>query len=277
MCPDQRGIVASVSQKMSDLEINIARNSQFTDVGTGVFCMRTRLEPQGKPYSADEIRDRLQPIANRLNASLKVRAENENKRALVMVSQYDHCLVDLIYRRRTGELPIDIPVVVSNHSKLASIPTSASIDFVHVPTEDKDAAEATLRKLIVEHNIDFVVLARYMQILSPEFCHDFSSQIINIHHSFLPGFKGANPYARAWERGVKVIGATAHYVTEHLDEGPIIAQSTEPVSHRDSAQTMMVKGRDIERKVLASAVLAHCEDRIFVPGGSTGRRTVVFE
>ncbi len=276
-CPDRRGIVALVSQKLADLDVNIARNSQFSDTGTGMFCMRTRLELQGTPFSPERLQVELEPVAKQLDASLSIRAEEDHARALILVSKYDHCLVDLIYRRQTGEIPIEIPIVASNHEVLEDIATAASIEFEHVPADNKERSEQRIRSLISQHDIDLIVLARYMQILSPEFCRDFEGQIINIHHSFLPGFKGANPYGRAWERGVKLIGATAHYVTADLDEGPIIAQATEPVSHRDSSQSMMVKGRDIERRVLASAVLAHCEDRIFLLGQEGNFRTVVFE
>ncbi len=276
-CPDRRGIVALVSQTLADLDVNIARNSQFGDTGTGMFCMRSLLELQGTRYSPEELREQLEPVAEQLDASLSIRAEENHHRALVLVSKYDHCLVDLFYRQQTGEIPIEIPVVASNHDELRGIAEAASTEFEHIPADDKSASEKRLRQLIAQHDIDLIIMARYMQILSPEFCRDFEGKVINIHHSFLPGFKGANPYGRAWERGVKLIGATAHYATADLDEGPIIAQATEPVSHRDTSQTMMVKGRDIERRVLASAVLAHCEDRIFLLGQVGNFRTVVFE
>ena len=193
-----------------------------------------------------------------------------------MVSKYDHCLVDLLYRRGTGELQVDFPLVVSNHADLRDIALRAGADFEHIPVTKatKPEAEARLLELVESHNIDFVVLARYMQILSDDICTQLDGNIINIHHSFLPGFKGAKPYHQAWERGVKLIGATAHFVTADLDEGPIIAQDVAEVDHGDSADQMVVRGRDIERLVLSRAVKHAAEDRIFLLNNS---RTVILD
>jgi formyltetrahydrofolate deformylase len=189
-----------------------------------------------------------------------------------MVSTEDHCLVDLLYRHANGELPIDIPVIVSNHESAAEVASHYGIAFAHIPVTSKPEAEAALRGLIEDHSVDVVILARYMQILSDGFCADFEGRIINIHHSFLPGFKGARPYHQAFERGVKLIGATAHFVTADLDEGPIIEQDVERVSHSHTADDLAEIGRDIERVVLARAVRLYAEDRVLLDG----QRTVVF-
>jgi formyltetrahydrofolate deformylase len=189
-----------------------------------------------------------------------------------MVSTEDHCLVDLLYRHANGELPIDIPVIVSNHESAAEVASHYGITFAHIPVTSKSEAEAALRGLIEDHSVDVVILARYMQILSDGFCADFEGRIINIHHSFLPGFKGARPYHQAFERGVKLIGATAHFVTADLDEGPIIEQDVERVSHSHTADDLAEIGRDIERVVLARAVRLYAEDRVLLDG----QRTVVF-
>jgi formyltetrahydrofolate deformylase len=222
------------------------------------------------------VAERLAPTAAGLGGDLRVRREDHRRRALVMVSKFDHCLLDLLYRVRTGELPIELPVVVSNHPDLREVVEREGIEFVHVPVtaDTKGEAEARLAALVEAHEVDLIVLARYMQVLSDDFCARHPARIINIHHSFLPGFKGAKPYHQAWERGVKLTGATAHFVTAELDEGPIIVQDVEAVSHRHSPEQMATRGRDIERRVLAAAVTAFAEDRIFLLAND---RTVVFE
>jgi formyltetrahydrofolate deformylase len=191
-----------------------------------------------------------------------------------MVSRFDHCLVDLLYRWEIGELPVDIPLVVSNHEDLRGIVEARGIPFIHLPVtrDTKPAAEARLFALVEEYDVDLVVLARYMQVLSDDACRRLSGRVINIHHSFLPGFKGAKPYHQAYERGVKLIGATAHFVTADLDEGPIIEQDVARVSHAQDAETLVALGRDVERVVLARAVRLYAEDRVML----TGARTVVF-
>ncbi len=203
-----------------------------------------------------------------------MRREDQRQRVLVMVSKYDHCLVDLLYRWRAGELAIDIPVVVSNHPDLGDMVAGHGIAFEHVPVtaETRSEADARLMELVDRHDIDLVVLARYMQVLSEGVCLALAGRAINIHHSFLPGFKGAKPYHQAWQRGVKLIGATAHYVTPELDEGPIIDQDVARVSHAHTPEQMLIIGRDLERLVLSRAVKAHAEGRVFL----LGRRTVVF-
>jgi formyltetrahydrofolate deformylase len=271
-CPDRPGIVASISQGLLGLDANILENAQFSDEATATFCMRTRFET---PIAQSaEIAEALAPRAAALRAELHVRPEDERLRVLVMVSKVDHCLLDLLYRVGMDEMPIDVPLVVSNRTDLAETAARHGIPFEHVPVtpETRAVAEARLLDLVADHRIDLVVLARYMQILSDEVCERLAGRIINIHHSFLPSFVGARPYHQAWERGVKLIGATAHYATADLDEGPIIDQDVARVSHSHTPQQMQVVGRDLERVVLSRAVRAHAESRVFL----LGHRTVVF-
>ena len=272
VCPDRPGIVHSVSEGLLEVDANILENAQFGDQPTGTFCMRTRFETPIDDSAS--IVAMLQPRATALRADLAVRREDRRCRTLVLVSKYDHCLVDLLYRLRTGELSIDIPVVVSNHPDLEETVVGQGIPFEYVPVtpETRDDADARLLDLVAKHEIDLVVLARYMQILSPGVCGELGGRAINIHHSFLPGFKGAKPYHQAWQRGVKLIGATAHYVTADLDEGPIIDQDVARVTHSQDPGQMLIIGRDLERLVLSRAVKAHAEGRVFL----LGRRTVVF-
>ncbi len=269
VCPDRPGIVASISQGLVELDANILENAQFGDQPTGMFCMRTRFETPVE--SSVWVEDALAPRSSALGATVAVRREDHNQRVLVMVSKYDHCLVDLLYRWRAGELAIDIPLVVSNHPDLGDLVTSHGIAFEELRPSAAEA-DARLLELTEKHQIDLVVLARYMQVLSEPVCRELAGRIINIHHSFLPGFKGAKPYHQAWQRGVKLIGATAHYVTADLDEGPIIDQDVARVSHAHTPDQMLIIGRDLERLVLSRAVKAHAEGRVFL----LGRRTVVF-
>ncbi|HEY8548041.1 MAG TPA: formyltetrahydrofolate deformylase [Acidimicrobiales bacterium] len=271
-CPDRPGIVASVAEGLLALDGNILENAQFRDEATTTFVMRTRFStPVEDP---DEIAAALGPRVEALGAELHVRPVERRMRVLVMVSKVDHCLLDLLYRVGMDEMPIDVRLVVSNHTDLADTAARHGIPFVHVPVtpETRDRAEDRLLELVEEHDVELVVLARYMQILSPRVCDALAGRIINIHHSFLPGFAGARPYHQAWEHGVKLIGATAHYVTAELDDGPIIDQDVARVSHTHTVRQMQVVGRDLERVVLSHAVRAHAEDRVFV----LGRRTVVF-
>jgi formyltetrahydrofolate deformylase len=271
-CPDRPGIVASIAEGLLELDGNILENAQFGDQPTATFCMRTRVETPVE--SAEQVEQALRPRASALGADLQVRPEGRRSRTLVMVSKVDHCLLDLLYRVEMRELPIDIPIVVSNHTVLADTVARHGIGFEHVPVtpESRAQAEAALLDLVAAHDIDLVVLARYMQVLSDGLCRALAGRVINIHHSFLPGFAGARPYQQAWERGVKLIGATAHYVTPELDEGPIIDQDVARVTHSQTAEQMQVVGRDLERLVLSRAVKAHAEGRVFL----LGRRTVVF-
>ena len=269
-CPDRPGIVASIAQGLYELGANIVDNAQFGDEPSGLFCMRTRFEV-GR--DAADVEAELRPRATALSAVMRVRRIDEHPRVLVMVSKHDHCLVDLLHRWSAGELPVDISLVVSNHPDLEPIVAAAGIDFEHVPVTPatKPDAEARLVQLVEERSIDLVVLARYMQVLSDDLCAGLSGRAINIHHSFLPGFKGARPYHQAWDRGVKLIGATAHFVTAELDEGPIIDQDVARVTHAVTADDMVVLGKDLERIVLSRAVKAWAEGRVFL----AGKRTVV--
>ena len=224
--------------------------------------------------SAEEVEQHLLAALTPFEPTLTLRPESLRRRMLVMVSKFDHCLVDLLYRHETGELPVDIPLVVSNHPDLQRLVEHHGIPFVLLPVtrDTKPEAEAQLLRLVEQYDVDFVVLARYMQVLSDDLCRALEGRVINIHHSFLPGFKGAKPYHQAYARGVKLIGATAHYVTADLDEGPIIEQEVTRVTHAATPETLVALGRDTERLVLARAVRRHAEDRVLL----VGPRTVVF-
>ncbi|MGY8638495.1 formyltetrahydrofolate deformylase [Bradyrhizobium sp. 14AA] len=274
-CPDGAGIVASVSNALFEAGCNIIDAQQFGDTETGRFFMRVvfdRLE-QAKPQA--EIAASIEDLAKRLNMAFTLRAGSAKKRVMLLVSKFDHCLADLLYRWRTGELQMEVTAIVSNHA-LEHLSSSelGELPFYHLPVtkQNKMEQEARIWELVQETGADLVVLARYMQILSDGLSAKLSGRCINIHHSFLPGFKGAKPYHQAHERGVKLIGATAHYVTSDLDEGPIIEQDVERITHRDTPEDLVRKGRDIERRVLASAVRHHLEDRVML----NGRKTVVF-
>ncbi|MFJ9708795.1 formyltetrahydrofolate deformylase [Streptomyces sp. NPDC101234] len=271
-CPDQPGIVHALSAGINESKGNILESAQFSDPATGTFTVRVLLETP--VADAEGLRDELSLRLARFDPVLSLRPEEQRRRVLLMVSKFDHCLVDLLYRWDLGELPVDIPLIVSNHLDLAPIAERYGIPFVRLPVtrDTKPEAEAELLRLVAEHRVDFVVLARYMQVLSDDLCRRLSGRVINIHHSFLPGFKGAKPYHQAHERGVKLIGATAHFVTADLDEGPIIEQDVVRVGHRHTAPELVSIGRDVERIVLARAVRLHAEDRVVL----TGSRTVVF-
>jgi formyltetrahydrofolate deformylase len=271
-CADARGIVAGFATGLLELDANIIANKQFTDHATNTFVMRTVFEDDLD--DPQQIIDHLAPRVQEFGARLRVRRVDDRPRVMILVSKYDHCLLDLLNRHHSGELEADIPIVVSNHEDLRDIVEREGIEFRYVPVSPETGTQSDeeLLSLIEEFRIDLVVLARYMQILSPNVCDRLAGRIINIHHSFLPGFKGGRPYHQAWERGVKLIGATAHYVTADLDEGPIITQDVTPVNHADTPASMVTAGRDIERLVLSRAVRAHVEERVFL----IGHRTVVF-
>ncbi|HEY0104989.1 MAG TPA: formyltetrahydrofolate deformylase [Rhizomicrobium sp.] len=272
-CPDRRGIVARVSRFLFDGGCNIIDSSQFGDRGNGHFFLRIFFESEsGKPIA--EVEQAFAPIAQEFEMDAHFYDAAKKTRTLIMVSKFGHCLVDLLYRIRIGALPIDVPLIVSNHRDFADMAAASGIPFRYLPvtSENKVEQEAALNEIMEGKNIDLVVLARYMQVMSKDFCRRWSGQIINIHHSFLPSFKGARPYQQAYERGVKLIGATGHYVTEDLDEGPIIEQEVERVTHAMSPEEYAAVGRDIESRVLARAVKWHAEHRVLM----NGRRTVVF-
>ena len=270
-CADQPGIVHAMTSAVLACGGNIIENQQFTDEPTNTFVMRTRFETT---QGIDAARKSLNDGLGKFSPTLHIRPTQSKPRALVLVTKESHCLRDLLYLLELGELPIEIPVVVSNHEELRSLVESHGFTFIHLPVtaQTKAAQEKELLALIEKHSIDFVVLARYMQVLSNDFCTALPGRIINIHHSFLPGFKGAKPYHQAHARGVKIIGATAHFVTAHLDEGPIIEQDVAHVSHTSTPDDLIALGRDIERRVLAKAVKLYAQDRIFI----VGERTVVF-
>ncbi|APH71393.1 formyltetrahydrofolate deformylase [Aquibium oceanicum] len=274
-CANRPGIVAAVSKVIFEAGGNIADLQQFDDPDSGQFFSRVVFGAADAPLTEGQVRGLLSPIMERFGMTWSLRAQNARRRVLLMASRFDHCLADLLYRWRMGELNMEVAGIVSNYPRETYPNLSfGDIPFHHLPVTKATKAEQEekLSRLIADEKVDLVVLARYMQILSEEMSSRLSGRCINIHHSFLPGFKGAKPYHQAYERGVKLIGATAHYVTSDLDEGPIIEQDTERVSHRDSAAEFVRKGRDIERRVLARAVRAHLEDRVLL----NGMRTIVF-
>jgi formyltetrahydrofolate deformylase len=272
-CPDRRGIVAEVSRFLFEQDCNILDSQQFGDRGNGRFFLRVHCVSEGKS-NLDQLEGDFAPIAKKFAMQAQFFDNARKTRALIMVSRFGHALVDLLYRVRIGAIAMEVPLIVSNHVDFADVAAAQSIPFVYMPVtrDNKAGQEARLAALMAEHGVDLVILARYMQILSDDFCRARLGGIINIHHSFLPSFKGANPYTQAHERGVKLIGATAHYVTGDLDEGPIIEQSVQRVTHALSPEDYVSVGRDIESSTLARAVKWHCEHRILL----NGRKTVVF-
>jgi formyltetrahydrofolate deformylase len=268
-CKDQPGIVHAMTTAVLAARGNIIENQQFTDPTTQDFVMRTRFESD---LDLAKVREVLESGLGQFKPKLSLRSAAKQKKAIILVTKESHCLRDLLYLQELGELPIEIPAVVSNHGDLRTLVESHGIKFIDQSKLAKEDAEAEISKLVTELEIDLVVLARYMQILTKEFCEKMFGRIINIHHSFLPGFKGAKPYHQAHARGVKIIGATAHFVTPDLDEGPIIDQDVAHVTHASTPEDLIATGRDIERRVLSRAVRDFAEDRIFI----VGDKTVVF-
>jgi formyltetrahydrofolate deformylase len=274
-CPDHRGVVAAVSNFIALHNGNIVDADQHVSDPPGSrFFMRMEIESQGFGLGRDEFEAAFSPLARQHGMTWRVRYADRPRRMAILVSKYAHCLLDLLWRWESGELDAEIPLVISNHPDLADKVQSHGIPYHHLSVAKgaKAEQEARVVKLLSEHDIDVVVLARYMQILSAEFLDAIGRPVINIHHSFLPAFVGASPYHQAYTRGVKIIGATAHYVTAELDAGPIIHQDVAHISHRDGVEDMIRIGREVERRVLAQAVRWHLEDRIIVDGV----RTVVF-
>jgi len=272
-CEDRIGIVADVSRFLFEHRCNIVDSAQFGDPDNGRFFMRTSFQAQS-PLKRDALDKDFAPVREKFGMDAAFHIQGAKLPTLVLVSRFGHCLNDLIYRHKIGALPVDIRAIVSNHSDFADVAETAKIPFHHLPVtaDTKAAQEAALLNIAREQGVELIVLARYMQVLSAEFCARYSGRIINIHHSFLPSFKGARPYQQAHARGVKLIGATAHYVTSNLDEGPIIEQAVERVTHDFSVDDMVAAGRDLESVVLARAVKWHAEHRILPNRG----RTVVF-
>jgi formyltetrahydrofolate deformylase len=271
-CADQPGIVRSLAEGIVRAKGNITESAQFSDPPTGLFCLRTAFESPEEDIEA--IRSLVAGAVRRFQPVLTLRRESSRRRVLVMASRFDHCVRDLLYRWDIGELPADVRLVVSNHETCRPIAERYGLPYHHIPVTaaTKPEAERRLFSLVTDHEIDVVVLARYMQVLSDEACRRLEGRAINIHHSFLPGFKGARPYHQAYERGVKLIGATAHFVTPDLDEGPIIEQDVARVGHGHTPEELVAIGRDVERLVLARAVRLYAEDRVLLAGA----RTVVF-
>ncbi len=274
VCPDRPGLVSKITSWISNYGGNIKHSDHHTDQDAGLFLSRIEWNAQGYPFNKTEINYELEKIIGNINGTFNVNYSDEIPNVAIFVSKQNHCLLDLLWRVRNGELKMKVPLIISNHPELKSIANDFKAEYIYFDTSKKSKEE--IERLILEflnkYDIKLVVLAKYMQILSDSFLKEFSS-IINIHHSFLPAFKGSQPYHRAWKRGVKLIGATAHYVTEELDEGPIIEQCTVSVSHRDEVEDLIRKGRDIERVALARAVRLHLNHQVFV----YERKTAVFD
>ena len=272
-CPSTKGIVAAIANYMADNDCNITDSSQFDDTETGQFFMRMSFENDGS-RDLDGLTRGFQAAAEKFGMTYEFHDQSVKMKVVIMVSRFGHCLNDLLYRWRIGALPIDIVAVISNHLDYQKVVVNHDIPFhcIKVTPQNKPQAEAQIMAVVEETGADLIVLARYMQILSDEMCRKMSGRIINIHHSFLPSFKGANPYKQAYERGVKLIGATSHYVTADLDEGPIIEQDTVRVTHAQSPNDYVSLGRDVEAAVLARAIHAHIHRRVML----NGTKTVVF-
>ncbi|TMV91405.1 formyltetrahydrofolate deformylase [Thioclava sp. BHET1] len=272
-CPSTRGIVAGIANVLADQGCNITDSHQYDDLRTGQFFMRVNFVSE-TGVAEEAIREAFTPVAESFSMDWAIRNSGAKMKVILMVSNFGHCLNDLLYRWRIGALPIEIVGVVSNHLTYQKVVVNHDIPFHHIKVtkENKPEAEARLLSVVEESGADLVVLARYMQILSDALCQKMSGRIINIHHSFLPSFKGANPYKQAYERGVKLIGATAHYVTADLDEGPIIEQDTVRITHAQSPEDYVSLGRDVEAQVLSRAIHAHIHHRVFI----NENKTVVF-
>lgn len=274
VCQDRKGIVAAVANSIASQDCNILESSQYGDAMTGRFFMRIALSAPGD-MTEQAFANAFTPVAAAFHLDWQLHNAKQKKRAIIMVSQGGHCLNDLLYRTSTGRLPLEVTSVVSNHTIWQRRAEHDGIPFIHLPVtpENKGEQEAKLLTLADEQQVDLIILARYMQVLSDTLCRKLDGRVINIHHSFLPGFKGAKPYHRAYERGVKMVGATAHYVTPDLDEGPIITQDVSVVDHADTVEDLIAQGQDTESRVLARAVKLHLEHRVML----NGNRTVVFK
>jgi formyltetrahydrofolate deformylase len=274
-CPDRKGIVATVSQFLFERDANILHADQHQDAEQGLFLMRVEWDLAEFRTPIEQFADQFAPIVQRFQMRWRLELSSIRPKLALFVSKYDHCLADLLYRHQSGELDCDVPLIISNHPEAEPIARFYNIPFHHVPVPRGAKAEAEIRQLALlkQHAADFVALARYMQILSPDFVAHYPNRIINVHHSFLPAFSGARPYHHAYQRGVKLIGATSHYITAELDEGPIIEQDVTRISHRDQLEDLIQKGRDLEKVVLSRAVRWHIDHRILV----YGKKTVVFD
>jgi formyltetrahydrofolate deformylase len=273
-CPDRKGLVATISDFIFRNNGNILHTDEHTDAELNLFLLRIEFDPQDFAFDLDDFAQRFGPVATKFEMRWRLTRSNQRPRMAIFVSKYDHCLVDLLYRQQSGELKCDIPLIISNHPDCERHANFYRIPYhvISVTKEKKAEAEQQQTALLEQHKIDFIVLARYMQVLSNEFIAQYPNRIINIHHSFLPAFIGGKPYHQAFQRGVKLIGATSHYVTEVLDDGPIIEQDVVRISHRDTLEDLIEKGRDIEKVVLSRGVRWHIENRVLL----YGNKTVVF-
>jgi formyltetrahydrofolate deformylase len=274
-CPDRTGIIAATTSFLADIGINVLEADQHTDPDDGTFCMRLEFDTDGMRIAQGELTARWTGLAQRFNMDWRIAWAARRKRIAILVSKQDHCLQDLLWRTAIGEIDGEIACVISNHKDCAAAVASHGLRYHTLPVtpDTKRQQEQRLLEILSDARVDLIVLARYMQVLTDQVVNAYPARIINIHHSFLPAFAGARPYHQAHERGVKLIGATAHYVTTELDEGPIIAQATASVSHRDRVDDLVRKGRDLERTTLATAVRLHLADKVLV----NQDRTVVFE
>jgi formyltetrahydrofolate deformylase len=274
-CPDRPGIVAAVSAFLFEHGANILDAAEHRDNEQGRFFMRVEFDLDGFDVGHAAFAPAFQPLVDRFGIGYRVEYSADRPRTAIFVSRYEHCLVDLLYRHRTGELRCDIPLIVGNHEDAQPLAAFHGIPFHHIPVTPatRAAAEAEALALLERHGIELIVLARYMQVLSPGFVARYPQRIINVHHSFLPAFTGARPYHAAFDRGVKLIGATAHYVTDVLDEGPIIEQDVARVTHRDQIEDLLAKGRDVEKVVLSRAVRWHLDHRVLC----SAHKTIVFD
>jgi formyltetrahydrofolate deformylase len=271
---DRKGIVAAVANSIVSQDCNIVESAQYGDPVTGRFFMRVAISGPAD-MTVEKFSEAFRPVATAFHLDWRMHDLRQKLRAMIMVSQGGHCLNDLLYRTSTNRLPIDVTSIVSNHTTWQRRAEHEGVPFYHLPItpENKPEQEAKLLAMVEEQNVDLIILARYMQVLSDQLCRKLDGRVINIHHSFLPGFKGAKPYHRAHERGVKMVGATAHYVTADLDEGPIITQDVSIVDHADSVEDLIAQGQDTESRVLARAVKLHSEHRVLL----NGNRTIVFK
>lgn len=273
--PDRPGIVHAVTAFLVQHNLNIVDSSQFGDPASQRFFMRMQFAPAGDSVELDQLRTAFEPTAQSFSMDFQIHPTVQKPRVMIMVSKIGHCLNDLLFRQSTGQLSIEVPLIISNHPDFATLAATYNIPFHHLPVtaDTKTQQESQILDLVREHNVDLIVLARYMQVLSPKLCEAMSGRIINIHHSFLPSFKGAKPYHQAYDRGVKIIGATAHFVTSDLDEGPIIEQNVVRVSHGMSPKELTHAGSNVESNVLATAVKYVTERRVIL----NGHKTVVFD
>jgi formyltetrahydrofolate deformylase len=274
-CPDRKGLVASVAEFLYRHNANILHADQHQDNEQGLFLMRIEWDLEGFDLSLEAVRRQFARIADQFQMRWRLELSALRPKVAIFVSHYDHCIVDLLYRQQSGELACDIPLIISNHNTAERIAAFYQIPFYPLPVtpDNKAEVEEQQLQLLRDNAVDLIVLARYMQILSPAFVAQYPQRIINVHHSFLPAFMGAKPYHRAFERGVKLIGATSHYVTSELDEGPIIEQDVSRVSHRDQLDELIQKGRDLEKVVLSRAVRWHLDHRILI----YNKKTVIFD